>query len=215
MTAQQYVNQVVKLLKCSSAKKREAKAQILADINEKIAGGKTLDEVLAQMGIPWDFANLYNDRFDKSERSSAKREKNIRIGVAVVVALAVIAGIVLSYWPRFGDINESEIFDAVQVENEAVRIVELFGDNDFEDIVKCMNDDMKATLNAATLYYAKSQFNSDFGEFMAIEQVEVMEVTQSGERYAMAQLSVLYANINVSYTVTFDENMKLAGFYFK
>ena len=41
------------------------------------------------------------------------------------------------------------------------------------------------------------------------------EINQRGQKFAIAQLNVSYENISVTYTLTFDDKMKLAGFYIK
>ena len=41
------------------------------------------------------------------------------------------------------------------------------------------------------------------------------EIRQRGQRYAVVQVAVMYENVEVTYTITFDENMKLAGLYMK
>ena len=41
------------------------------------------------------------------------------------------------------------------------------------------------------------------------------EIRQNGQRYVVVQVAVTYENVNVTYTITFDENMKLAGLYMK
>lgn len=215
MTAQRYVREVGKLLKCSSSKKKEVKAQLLAQINEKTDKGEPLDKVLGELGIPWDYANLYNDRFDRAERKKAKREKNIRralIAAAIIAVIIVIARINLPSWSA---IEDGGIFDAAQVEDEALRIIALFNSGDYDGLVESMNDEMQETLNAAKLSYAKAQFNGNFGAFKGIEEKAFSQAEQRGEKYAVAQIKASYENVTVSYTITFDADMKLAGIYFR
>lgn len=78
-----------------------------------------------------------------------------------------------------------------------------------------MNDEMKQVLNAATLQYTKSQMKEEFGELLAFGNMYASEAKQNGIRYAMVQVSVSYSNMSVTYTITFDEEMKLAGFFVK
>lgn len=215
MTAEQYVRQVGKLLKCRSSRKKDVKKQILSEINSAVAAGENLEDVLTRMGIPWDYANRYNDSFDKAERKAAKRERTLTIwGVILLVIAVIIAGV---YWnlPKWSDIGESTVFREEQVEAQAEEIIRFYSGNDFQAVTDRMNDDMKQVLNAATLQYTKSQMKEDFGELLALETVNVSEANQGGKLYAMIQVSVSYSNMNVTYTLTFDEDMMLAGFYVK
>ncbi len=215
MTAERYVKEVGKLLKCRASKKKEVKRQLLAEINRAAANGEPLEDVLGRMGIPWDYANRYNDNFDKAERKAAKRERALKIWGIVLLVLAVLTAVV--YWnlPKWSDISESSVFSEERVKAQAEEIIRLYSDNEFEAVTGYMNEEMKQVLNAATLQYTKSQMKEDFGELLAFGNMYASEAKQSGARYAMVQVSVSYSEMSVTYTITFDEEMKLAGFFVK
>lgn len=181
----------------------------------RLQGGESLEDVLGRMGIPWDYANRYNDNFDKAERKAAKRERALKIWGIVLLLLAVLAAVI--YWklPKWSDISESTVFSEEQVKAQAEEIIRLYSDNNFEAVTAYMNDEMKQVLNAATLQYTKSQMKEEFGELLAFGNMYASEAKQNGIRYAMVQVSVSYSNMSVTYTITFDEEMKLAGFFVK
>ncbi len=52
MTAQVYVNQIVKKVKCSRKKREEIRRQLLADMEAEIEQGVPLDVVMIRMGEP-------------------------------------------------------------------------------------------------------------------------------------------------------------------
>ncbi|MEZ3446864.1 MAG: DUF3887 domain-containing protein [Lachnospiraceae bacterium] len=215
MTAERYVKEVGKLLKCRASKKKGIKSRLLVEIRSAVAGGEDTEDVLKRMGIPWDCANRYNDQFDKAERKAAKRERALKICGIVLIVIAVLAAVV--YWklPKWSDISESTIFSEEQVKAETEEIIRYYSDDDFQAVTARMNDDMRQVLNAATLQYAKSQMKEDFGELLAFGNMYVSEAVQGAVHYAMVQVSVSYSNMSVTYTITFDADMKLAGFYVK
>lgn len=215
MTAEKYVKEVGKLLKCRTSGKKEIKKQLLADINSAVDNGESLEEVLGRMGIPWDYANRFNDRFDRAERKAAKRERAWKIGGILLLAAALF--ITVLYWklPKFSDISTSTVFDGEQVKARTEEIIRLYSDDDFEAVVECMNHDMRQALNASALQYAKSQVKEDFGELLAFGTMYASEARQDGRTYAMVQVSVSYTDVSAYYTITFDENLELAGFYIK
>lgn len=216
MTAEKYVKEVSKLLKCRTAKKKEIRDKLLADINSAVASGEKLEDVLAKMGIPWDFANHYNDNFDKEERKAAKREKSIKIWGIVIAVILIAAGLIYWNMPKWSDISESTVFDEEQVRAAAEEIIMLYGNDEYEAVVAYMTDDMKAVLNAPTLSLSKSQLvTEDFGEFQSFGQMYISEAKQGSELFAMVQVGAAYTNTSVTYTLTFDADMKLAGFYVK
>lgn len=216
MTAERYVKEVSKLLKCRASKKKEIRDKLLSDINSAVASGERIEDVLAKMGIPWDFANHYNDNFNKEEQAAAKREKTVKIW-GIVIAVLVIIG-VLIYWnmPKWNDISKSTVFSEETVQEAAQEIITLYGNDDYEGVVAYMTDDMKKVLNAPTLQLSKSQLaTADFGDFQSFGQFYISEARQGSKLFAMVQVSVSYTNTSIAYTLTFDEEMKLAGFYIK
>lgn len=216
MTAEKYVKEVSKLLKCSTAKKKEIRDKLLSDINGAVASGETLENVLAKMGIPWDFANRYNDNFDKAERAAAKREKAIKIWGIVIAVIVIAVGALYWNMPKWSDISESTVFDEAQVRTMAEEIITLYSNDEYEAVVAYMADDMKEVLNAPTLQLSKSQLvTEDFGELLSFGQMYLSEAKQGRNLFAMVQVSVSYTNTSVVYTLTFDTEMKLAGFYVK
>ncbi len=213
MTAKKYVKEVRKLLKCRRTKRKDIQRQLLAEINDAVAKGETVDEVLARMGIPWDYANQYNDRFDKAEWKAAKREKGILIwGIVLFIVFVLFAFL---YWnlPRWGDIRESTIFQEEQIKTQVEEIIRLYSEDDFEAVNAYMNEDMKVILSAEMLRYTKTEREKDFGELLKFEDMELSEAKQNGNRYAVVQVKVLYSALRVTYSMTFDESMKLAGFH--
>lgn len=43
----------------------------------------------------------------------------------------------------------------------------------------------------------------------------MQEVQQMGQSFAVCQTTVIYENVTVVYTITFDEEMNLAGLYMR
>ena len=215
MTAEKYVKDVGKFLKCRASKKKKIKEQLLSEINSAVSKGEDLETVLGRMGIPWEYANRYNDHFDSAERKAAKRERRLMIWGIVLIVIATVLINVYLRMPRWSDISESTVFRKEQVRAQAEEIIRLYSDNDFQAVNAYMADDMKQVLNAATLQYTKSQMDEDFGELLAFENMEISEAKQKGVFYAMVQVDVSYSNGSAAYTMTFDEDMKLVGFMVK
>ena len=216
MTAEKYVKEVAKLLKCRASKKKEIKDKLLSEINSAVAAGESLEDVLAKMGIPWDFANRYNDNFDMEEKKAAKREKTLKIWGIVIAIFIVVCALIYWYMPKWSDISESTVFDEDEVRAAAEEIITLYSDDAYTEVVAYMTDDMKEVLNAPTLELSKAQLaTADFGTLQSFGQMYISEAKQATKRYAMVQVSVAYSNTSIAYTLTFDEEMKLAGFYLK
>ncbi|MCD8039574.1 MAG: DUF3887 domain-containing protein [Lachnospiraceae bacterium] len=147
---------------------------------------------------------------------TAKRKKTLIIWAVVLAAVLIVGAVVYWNFPKMSDISESAVFDEALVSETAKEIITLYGDDEYEAVVEYMTDDMKSVLNVATLSISKAQLaTADFGELLSFGQMYISEVKQGGELFAMVQVNVSYANTGIAYTLTFDEEMKLAGFYLK
>lgn len=146
-----------------------------------------------------------------------KRSKKKTIILSVVIAaVIVIIAVILWNYPHFSDISDSTVFDGDVVEETAREIIELYTADDYSGVVEYMTDDMKSVLNAATLSLSKAEMaTADFGELVSYGEMYISEVKQRNSLFAMVQVSVSYTNTSIAYTLTFDENMELAGFYIK
>ncbi len=143
------------------------------------------------------------------------KKKTIIISVVVAVIVVIIA-VVWWNFPHFSDISDSEVFDGELVEETAREIIELYTADDYDGVVEYMTDDMKSVLNAATLSLSKAEMaTADFGELVSYGEMYISEAKQRNSLFAMVQVSVAYTNTSIAYTLTFDENMELAGFYIK
>ncbi|MDE6220458.1 MAG: DUF3887 domain-containing protein, partial [Lachnospiraceae bacterium] len=160
-------------------------------------------------------ANQYNDNFDKAEWKAARREKRLKIWGTVLLAAAAL--LTALYWklPKWSDISESTMFDEEQLKVQAEEIIRLYGANDFQAVNARVNEEMRQILSEETLQLTKSQMKEAFGEPLSFETIYVSEAEQSGRLYAMIQIHVSYSDRNVAYTITFDDEMNIAGFHVK
>ena len=81
MNEEQYVNAVVKRIKCSGKRKKEIRKQLLADIQMRVGQGEKLEEILSQMGSVAEIANGFNENITQEEKKqySRRRFSNIYI----------------------------------------------------------------------------------------------------------------------------------------
>ena len=76
-------------------------------------------------------------------------------------------------------------------------------------------DQLKSVLTKTTMDSVKEDLSTDWGERTALGSIYSQEVTQKGRHYVICQVNASYENVSVTYTITFDEHMKLAGLYLK
>ena len=132
----QYVQQVVKMLKCSKEQKEEIRRQLEADIRDARERNESDAEIKQSLGSP--------------------------------VAMAEIA-----------------------------------------------TSEMQPYLTEEKMEEAKKTIGDDWGTFRNLGKTYMTEIRQNGQSFAMVQMNASYDNVSVTYTLTFDAEMKLAGIYMK
>lgn len=57
--------------------------------------------------------------------------------------------------------------------------------------------------------------SSDWGNFQSFGNYYMADVKQMGRQLGIIQMNASYENTSVTYTISFDKEMKLAGLYIK
>ena len=215
MDERKYVKQVVKHLKCSGAKREEVRRELLADIASAVEAGESWDQVRARMGMPKEAAREFNDNFSAEERKKYRNKRILIISGIVAALLAVLAAV--GYWMfhKVSSLNEKSGFNEALVVEKAKEIIDLFDRGDYAAIIAGGSEKMQAGLNEEILSQAKDTICDDWGSFRSYGTPYTAFVNQMGAEGALVQINVAYENISVTYTISFDRDMKLQGFFIK
>lgn len=215
MNVNNYVNKIVRKIKCSSARRKEIRKQLQMDIELRIQQGESLEQVMSQMGDIREIADSFNENISAVEKKKYTLKKILTIVAVVVVFLALIAIGIYRALPKSVAIEDSTYFDKQTVTEAVERAIILLDDEDYAKLQEEAIQQMQSVLNQATIDQARAQVTSDWGERQSIGTTYATEVIQNGEHYAIAQVTVSYENVNVVYTLTYDADMKLAGLYMR
>lgn len=215
MNADSYVNSIVKRIKCSSNKKKDIKQQLLADINVRIDNGEKFDDVIADMGSIKEIADSFNENISDIEKKRYSKNKLLKIVITCIAILVLL--ILLIYWilPKGVDISKSEYFVADEVENAMKTTVELIDADDYDVLKENAILQMQSILDNGTMGDAKKQISDNWGKRIEFGTVYMVEMVQLGRHYAVGEITVSYENVIVTYRLTYDESMKLAGVYMR
>lgn len=213
MNADQYVNNVARKIKCDGKKKKEIKRQLLTDINMRIARGEALEQIIAQMGAASEIAEGFNENISAEEKKKYRRNKVLKIVIPIAAVLVLLA--VFIYWmlPKGMDIEQSKYFDKAQVEASMKETIERMDAGEFESLQENAIPQMKAFLNEEELAKVREQMSDNWGERRQFGVVYVAEVAQGDKHFAVGEITVSYDHITVTYRLTYDEDMRLAGLY--
>lgn len=219
MKAETYVDKIVKQMQCSKSKKEEIRKQLLGDIRERVAAGESEEAVIAQMGTVEELAQEFNESFSAKERKRSRKSRSTKmiiITILVIIGLFAIATALL-YWmlPKGTDISESSTFVKEQVEARVEEVINLLDDGAYDTLAENATEQMAGVLNDEDMDAAKQLVGDDWGARVELGTIYMQEVEQRGVHYVITQVAASYENVTVTYTITFDENMKLAGIYMK
>lgn len=215
MDEKQYVNAVARKIKCSGKKKKEIKKQLLADIHMRAKQGERLEEIIARMGTAEEIADGFNENISAKDQKRYARNKALKIVMPVVMALVFLA--LLVYWmlPKSADIGQSRYFNREQVEAAMKETIELLDAGDYAALQENAIPQMQSVLNAETMGGARGALSDDWGERKQFGAVYMVELIQGNRHFAVGEIKVGYENTGITYRLTYDEKMRLAGIYMR
>lgn len=215
MKQEEYLKAVVRNLNCSGEKKKDIEKELVADIETAIAAGETWEEVEERMGQPEQLAQEFNENLPGGKQPKGKGKKALLI-IGIILGVLVLFSLV-GYWilPKNYPLEGSGIFQVATVKEQTELVIELLNKDDYDGLAAMANEQMKDILQRDTMAEAKATLGGDLGAYQGTADAYMIEVSQMGNRYATVQVSAQYENRNVIYTISFDEDMKLAGLYMR
>lgn len=215
MTAEKYVKQIVKKIACGSQKKRDIKRQLLAEVEDRRQAGENLTEIMAEMGSVQEIADSFNESLSAEEKKRYKTQKILKIVIPIILAVVILGALLVWVLPRQNDIKDSRIFSQQELENTLLCVIDLLDQGDYDTLKNMGTDEMESAFHVYTMGNAKSQISENWGARTSIGNIYMAEVTQMNRHFAVCQVNVSYENVSVLYTITFDDNMNIAGLYFR
>lgn len=214
MTAEKYVNEIIRKLRCSKEKRIEIKQQLLSDISVALENGEVLEEIVKRMGSVEEVVREFNQNLpEEEEKTYRKRKKKmIFLGVVFVVAIAIVVG--YWFWPKVVLLEDST-FKKEIVEEQVKLVIEELDNKQFEALKEHAIEEMQDVLTQDTFDSIKKQIAEDWGEIQSVGTIYMAVIKQKNQQFVVTQVVVVYKNVSVTYTITFDKDMKLAGIYIK
>lgn len=215
MEAEKYVNEITKKIKCAKKKKQEIQKQLLSDIAMRRAAGEPLEQIMESMGTAAEIAEAFGQNLAEADSKAYKKRKMIIIVIAVILVLFLLG--ISGWWlmPKQVDLSGNEKYSQEKVAAEVENIVELLDQGDYTAIQMVSIDKLRNMMNEQTIGAVRNKICEDWGERQSIGKVYMAGVIQKGKLLIVTQVDVIYENISVVYTISFDEDMKLAGLYMR
>ena len=197
MNANQYVNAVIKKIKCNGRKKEEIKRQLLTDIDMRMGQGERLEEIISEMGSVQEIADSFNETISPTEQKKYRRNKALKIILPIAAALILLS--VLLYWmfPKGRDIEQSKYFDKAQVEAAMKETVTLLDEGASDALLENAIPQMQQYLDQAGIKKIKAVMSDDWGERQSFGAVYMTELVQGNQHLVVGEITVTYENISV------------------
>lgn len=210
-----YIKKIGRLLTCSKKRREEIQKELASDIDAAIAAGEKEEDIIARMGKAEEVAEGFNQSFSKEEIKVFRKERRIRRLIDILVVIVVMA--VLFWWmiPKNTWLKDSKRFDEAAVQKQAEAVIELLDGGEYDGLRSMAEGKMAELINEEEMENARDNLAADWGEFQKYGSVYLIETTQRGQHSAVAQMTAVYENISVTYTISFDEDMKLIGLWMK
>lgn len=112
--------------------------------------------------------------------------------------------------------NLSEDFDQKEVIQQAKETITIINNEDSQALLEMSTVQMKAGLSEEVLEQIYAVIK-EAGEFESFEDISVAgdRDKSTEEEYAVTVANTRYKNKKITYTITFSNQMKLAGLYYK
>ena len=153
-----------------------------------------------------------------------KRKTGIIVGIIV---LAVFAGVWLIHGMGDGEQNteniqntgddiDDEASDADILEERTKEIICLIENRDYNTLADTYaTEEMKQYLTDEYMDSARNAISEDWGEYQFMGTIYIQEIRENGVDYTVAQAVATYENVSVTYTITYDSELRLAGLFMK
>lgn len=216
MNQEKYIKAVLKKLRCGGKKKKEIQRDLESDISGALENGENLEDIMARMGSPASLAGEFNENFSKEEIMAFRRRKGFMIAGILTGVLVVILLLGFYALPKNYPMGKSGDFTEEEVTEQTKKVISFFNEEDYEAIQEmCASESMKQAMTEEKLLEVKKMFGEDWGAFVNYGNIYLGEVIQMGKTYAVVQINATYENTGITYTLMFDKEMRLCGFYMK
>lgn len=111
----------------------------------------------------------------------------------------------------------SASFNKDDVEASAKQVIKYLNDKDYDSVTKMFQKDLQKQLSADNLEAAVNKTYGEAGAFKEFKNIAILgqKVKSTGEDAALVIVVAKYEKQKVTFTISFNTDMKLIGLYMK
>lgn len=215
MTKEQYVKGIINNVHCSRKRKLNIKKQLESDIDARLENGESFEEIVESMGNVLEIAESFNMAMPESEQSSYRKTKVSRLIITIIVLLFLLSCV--NYWfqAKTYPLENSKMFDQAQIEQMVLEVVDLVDAEEYDTLQDRSSIILAPMLTKERMDEAKGKVAPSFGARKSVGEIVCQELIQGSDHYAVTEIKVNYENASVTYRITIDPELKLAGLYMR
>lgn len=132
-----------------------------------------------------------------------------------IILTALLLTLSTVFWGCGAKLSDS--FEESAVKEKAQEVISLLDESDYDSIVSMFSETLKEGLSADKLKESVNSYIADRGEFKEINNLAVVGQTdkETKEEMAVAVAVVVYENQSITYTISFNTDMEVIGFFLK
>ena len=113
-------------------------------------------------------------------------------------------------------IDNSNFSDGNFIGERTKEIIRLVEDGDYDTLADTYaTEEMRQYLTDDYMSASKNMISDDWGEYRFMGAIYTQEIRENGVDYTVAQVTVTYEKVSVTYTITYDSEFMLAGLFIK
>jgi len=215
MNRENYVKDVIKRLECSKKRRVEIGKELQTDIQSALEQGETWEDVSLRMGHPAAVASEFNENTAETEKKKYKTGRRVKVGLFAAGLLVLLCAVIYLILPKTFSLDKSKVFSQKEVTQQTEQIIMLLDQEKYSVIRDTYSDKRMQKALTDTVFQKAEQAVKHTGSYSKITSVYTVGMSQMGHQLAVVQMTALYRNSTVTYTITFNSNMKLSGLYMK
>ena len=95
----------------------------------------------------------------------------------------------------------------------AEEVIALFSAEEYETLEGYASEELREALAGTSFSVIRGYIGEDWGELQSMGRIYMVEIRERNKAYAAVQVNVSYENVNVTFTLSFNRQMELYGFY--
>ena len=133
------------------------------------------------------------------------------------LSIIIIVAVMATLLSGCGSTKLADSFDKDNVESASKQVVSYLNAADYDSVCSMLREDLQKVLPPEDLKSAVEKTYGNAGSFVDYKNVVIIgqKVKSTKEDSAMAIVVAKYENQNVTFTLSFDTDMKLIGIYMK